>query len=151
MGIKTAFHINLRRLREEKNLSQKKAAAELGISQALLSHYEKGIRECKLDFLRKAAAYYSVSCDELLSGPETETPDEIPARNIQDSANNPYIKGVLRQNGEEFNTYHAMYNNLLVTRINKLFLSLSAKENADKAKAAGEAMLEQIRNSELIY
>ena len=38
-------------LRKEKGISQKQAAAELGISQALLSHYEKGVRECGLDFL----------------------------------------------------------------------------------------------------
>ena len=36
-------------LRKERGLSQKKAAEELCISQALLSHYEKGIRECGLD------------------------------------------------------------------------------------------------------
>lgn len=53
-------------LRKEKNLSQKQAADELGISQALLSHYEKGIRECGLDFVVKAADYYNVSCDYLL-------------------------------------------------------------------------------------
>lgn len=39
---------------------------ELGVSQALLSHYEKGIRECSLDFVVKAADYYNVSCDYLL-------------------------------------------------------------------------------------
>ena len=32
-------------LRKERGLSQKQAAADLGVSQALLSHYEKGIRE----------------------------------------------------------------------------------------------------------
>ncbi len=53
-------------LRKEKKLSQKQAAQELGISQALLSHYEKGIRECGLDFVVKAADYYHVSCDYLL-------------------------------------------------------------------------------------
>lgn len=53
-------------LRKERGFSQKKAAADLGISQALLSHYEKGIRECGLDFLVRAAAYYGVSCDYLL-------------------------------------------------------------------------------------
>lgn len=53
-------------LRKEKKLSQKQAAQELGISQALLSHYEKGIRECGLDFLIKVSDYYSVSCDFLL-------------------------------------------------------------------------------------
>lgn len=53
-------------LRKEKGMSQKQAAAELGISQALLSHYEKGIRECGLDFLVRAAKYYDVSCDYLV-------------------------------------------------------------------------------------
>lgn len=53
-------------LRKEKGLSQKQAAAELGISQALLSHYEKGIRECGLDFLVRVAKYYDVSCDYLV-------------------------------------------------------------------------------------
>ena len=52
------FSRNLTFLRKEKKLTQKQAAQELGISQALLSHYEKGIRECGLDFLIKAADYY---------------------------------------------------------------------------------------------
>lgn len=60
------FSRNITFLRKERNLSQKQAAAELGISQALLSHYEKGVRECGLDFVVKAADYYNVSCDYLL-------------------------------------------------------------------------------------
>ena len=48
-------------LRKERGLSQRRASDELGISQALLSHYEKGIRECGLDFLVKIADYYNVS------------------------------------------------------------------------------------------
>lgn len=58
-------------LRKERGLSQKQAAAELGVSQALLSHYEKGIRECGLDFVVRVADYYNVSCDYLLG----RTPD----------------------------------------------------------------------------
>ncbi len=60
--------------RKERKISQKQAAADLGISQALLSHYEKGIRECGLDFLVKAADYYNVSCDYLLG--RTASPNE---------------------------------------------------------------------------
>ena len=52
-------------------MSQKVAAADLKVSQALLSHYEKGIRECGLDFLVRAAGYYGVSCDYMLG----RTPD----------------------------------------------------------------------------
>ncbi|MBR5441705.1 MAG: helix-turn-helix transcriptional regulator [Clostridia bacterium] len=53
-------------LRTEKGLSQKTAAIELGISQALLSHYEKGIREFSLDFLCRVADYYDVTADYIL-------------------------------------------------------------------------------------
>ena len=41
----------LSNLRRSRGISQKKAAEELGISPALLSHYENGIRECGVDFL----------------------------------------------------------------------------------------------------
>lgn len=53
-------------LRQEKGLSQRAAAKDLGISQALLSHYEKGAREPGLNFVAKACRYYGVSADFLL-------------------------------------------------------------------------------------
>ena len=53
-------------LRREKGLSQKQAAAELNISQALLSHYENGIREPRMDFLVRACDYYQVTADRML-------------------------------------------------------------------------------------
>ena len=53
-------------LRKEKGITQKQAAADLGISQALLSHYEKGLRECGLDFLIRLCDYYNVSSDYIL-------------------------------------------------------------------------------------
>ncbi len=60
------FPVILSELRKERGLSQKEAAAKLGVSQALLSHYEKGIRECGQNFLIKAADFYGVTCDYLL-------------------------------------------------------------------------------------
>ena len=60
------FSARLADLRKKRGISQKQAASALGISQALLSHYEKGIRECSLDFVKKAAKYYDVTCDYLL-------------------------------------------------------------------------------------
>lgn len=56
----------LSQLRKERGISQKKAALDLGISQALLSHYEKGIRECGLDFVIRCSEYYGVTTDYLL-------------------------------------------------------------------------------------
>lgn len=60
------FSTVLSQLRKERGISQKKAATDLGISQALLSHYEKGIRECGLDFVIKCSEYYNVTSDYLL-------------------------------------------------------------------------------------
>ncbi len=65
----------LARLRRQRGISQKQAAEELGISPALLSHYENGIRECGLDFLLHIADYYGVSCDYLLGKSEFKNPD----------------------------------------------------------------------------
>lgn len=62
----TSISTRLVSLRKEKNLSQKEAAQYLGVSQALLSHYEKGIRECGLDFLCRASNFFDVSTDYLL-------------------------------------------------------------------------------------
>ena len=61
----------LSQLRKERGISQKKAATDLGISQALLSHYEKGIRECGLDFVIKCSNYYGVTTDFLLGVSES--------------------------------------------------------------------------------
>lgn len=69
----TKFSAILSQLRRERGISQKRAATDLGISQALLSHYEKGIRECGLDFVIKCAAYYGVTTDYLLGVSESRT------------------------------------------------------------------------------
>lgn len=60
-------------LRTEKGISQKAAAVDLGISQALLSHYEKGIREFSLDFLCRIAEYYNVTTDYILGRTDSRT------------------------------------------------------------------------------
>lgn len=60
------FNERLVQLRTEKGISQKEAAVDLGVSQALLSHYEKGIREYSLSFLCRVAEYYGVSTDYIL-------------------------------------------------------------------------------------
>jgi len=63
---KSMFAINLGKLRREKGLSQRQAAALLGVSQALLSHYETDAREPKLEFVLKICDYYSVTADFIL-------------------------------------------------------------------------------------
>ena len=60
------FSRTLALLRREKRISQRTAAGDLQVSQALLSHYENGLREPGLGFVVRAADYYGVSCDYLL-------------------------------------------------------------------------------------
>lgn len=60
------FSRTLSLLRQERGVSQRIVAGELGISQALLSHYENGIREPGLEFVVKVCNYYGVSADYLL-------------------------------------------------------------------------------------
>ena len=67
------FAETLLALRQGRNLSQRTAAADLGISQPLLSHYEKGTREPGLNFVCRACDYYGVSADYLLG--RSDRPD----------------------------------------------------------------------------
>ena len=60
------FGLVLSSLRRETGLSQRLAASGLGVSQALLSHYENGAREPKLEFVVKACDYFGVSADYIL-------------------------------------------------------------------------------------
>ncbi|MDD3347771.1 helix-turn-helix transcriptional regulator [Oscillibacter sp.] len=66
MASTTEFSRTLSLLRQERGVSQRTAAGDLGISQALLSHYENGIREPGLPFVVKACDYYHVSADYIL-------------------------------------------------------------------------------------
>ena len=74
--MKTKFCERITELRKSSGMSQKTASAKLGISQALLSHYEKGIRECGLDFVLKLAQLYDTSCDYILGRTVTKSDGE---------------------------------------------------------------------------
>jgi transcriptional regulator with XRE-family HTH domain len=72
MAMKPIFAEKLSRLRREAKQSLREAAAGLGVSQALLSHYENGAREPKLEFVVKACDYYGVSADYILGRSEAK-------------------------------------------------------------------------------
>ena len=73
-------------LRREKGLSQRRVAADLGVSQALLSHYENGAREPKLEFVLRACDYYGVTADHILGRVDDRTIQTLPAPQGCDSA-----------------------------------------------------------------
>lgn len=89
----TDFSRTLCLLRQEKGISQRKASTELGISQALLSHYENGIREPGLAFVKKVCDYYRVSADFLLGRTASRDGTMIEADELYDASGE---KGTLR-------------------------------------------------------
>ena len=80
------FARTLSLLRQERGVSQRKVAQELGVSQALLSHYENGIREPGLSFVARACDYYRVSADYMLGRTMNRDGSMIDAGEIADAA-----------------------------------------------------------------
>ncbi|MGI6180562.1 MAG: helix-turn-helix domain-containing protein [Agathobaculum sp.] len=77
------FSRTLALLRKEKKISQRTAAGDLGVSQALLSHYENGLREPGLSFVVRAADYYGVSCDYLLGRSMARDGSAVPSERME--------------------------------------------------------------------
>ncbi len=80
------FSRTLALLRREKKISQRTAAGDLAVSQALLSHYENGLREPGLNFVVRAADYYGVSCDYLLGRSMARDGSAVPAERMSEAA-----------------------------------------------------------------
>ena len=123
------FSRTLSLLRQEKGVSQRTAAGVLGISQALLSHYENGIREPGLSFVVKACDYYGVSADFLLGRTlsrqgTTIAPDEL--YDLSDEKDNSVRGGVLA----------LLSKKLLVNSVGALFDLLAKTGSRDAIRAA---------------
>lgn len=73
-------------LRQEKGVSQRAAAKELGVSQALLSHYENGRREPNLSFVVKVCDYYHVSADYILGRTLSKEGSMLTAEDVLNAA-----------------------------------------------------------------
>lgn len=56
----------IKQLREKRGIIQETLASELGITQQMLSKYERDITLIKVDILKKIAMYFNVTTDYLL-------------------------------------------------------------------------------------
>lgn len=127
----TDFSRSLALLRKEKKVSQREASKALGISQALLSHYENGAREPGLAFVRKACDYYNVSADFLLGRTLARDGAVILAEEMYDASEEK--DNVLR--GSVMAT---VAKKLLINSVSMLFDLLSKTDNRGAVKAATE-------------
>ena len=122
------FARTLSLLRQEKGVSQRTASSELGISQALLSHYENGIREPGLTFVVKACAYYNVSADYLLGRTLTRDGTTISAEELYDISQE-------KDNSMRGSVLALLSKKLLVNSVGMLFDLLAKTGNRDIIQA----------------
>ena len=128
----TDFSRTLSLLRQEKGISQRKAAAALGISQALLSHYENGIREPGLAFVSKVCDFYHVSADFLLGRSANRDGAMIEAAGLYDgSAEKGSLKGSIMA---------TLQKKLAVNTTGLLFDLLGHTNSREAITAAGDCI-----------
>lgn len=123
------FARTLSLLRQEKGVSQRAAAAQLGISQALLSHYEKGIREPGLPFVVRACDYYNVSADYLLGRTLTRDGTTIGAEELYDISEE-------KDNSMRGSVLALLSKKLLVNSVGMLFDLLGKTGSRETIRAA---------------
>ena len=133
-------------LRKERGISQKLAASQLGISQALLSHSEKGIRECGLNFLIRCADFYGVSCDYLLGRSPERTGSKLTVEDI------PEPDTVGKENVFKAGVLPVLNKKLIANSLNILFDMLS-KSNCKPLihEVSAFLMLSVYRMFRLVY
>ncbi|MDR1564820.1 MAG: helix-turn-helix transcriptional regulator [Oscillospiraceae bacterium] len=105
-------------LRKERNISQKEAADALGVSQALLSHYERGRRGCNLEFVIKASDYYGVSCDYILGRSPEKSGARITAEDIPEGDE---LKDNVLSRGAKGSVVATLNKKLIANSINVLY------------------------------
>ena len=133
------FSRTLSLLRQEKKVSQRTAAQALGLSQALLSHYENGIREPGLVFVVRACDYYGVSADFLLGRTLSRDGTTIAAEelyDISDEKSNSIRGGVLA----------LLSKKLLVNSIGVLFGLLGKTGSREAVQAASSYLSTAVYN-----
>ena len=126
------FSRSLSLLRQERGISQRAAAKELGISQALLSHYENGIREPGLAFVVRACDFYNVSADFLLGRSMSRDGTTIlDADSLHDASND-------RDNVLKGSVIATLSKKLLVNSLSVLFDLLGKMGNKKAIRAAAD-------------
>ena len=68
------FHLRLRDLREDNDLTQKEVAAYLGIDQRTYSNYETEKRSMPMEQYRSLAIFYQTSVDYLVGVTDSNEP-----------------------------------------------------------------------------
>lgn len=122
----------MRMLRKERGLKQKEVAEQLGVGQAILSHYENGKRECGIDFLVAVADFYGVSVDYLLGRTSSRNGMVVFSENLPESTvsesydGDPAGAGTLLRKKLITNSLEVVFSLLMKAKNNKLARAVSS-------------------------
>jgi len=100
---------NIRKLREERDFTQKQIAAELSIGYSNYNKMENGFREPSVEELQKLAKLYDITVDELIN-PEDITPKEVV---IQDKTVTEKIQLISQLNEDDKNAVYRIIDGML--------------------------------------
>ncbi len=147
-GITSVLASRLLEMRTERGIKQKDAAEALGLSQGLLSHYEKGIRECGLEFLSRAADYYGVTVDWLLgiTDDRNETVPEDP--DAVDEADELSVQAKMERSDKKMgaSVLPVLNRKLIYNGVNVLYYMLSEIDSNELTTAISDDILLAIYN-----
>ena len=71
------FDSRLKKLREEKNISQTQLAEDLGVTKGTISVWERGIRKPDFDKMEKIAAYFDTTLQFLLGNDDNRSQGQV--------------------------------------------------------------------------
>lgn len=128
-------------LRKERGLSQKKVASDLGIAQALLSHYENGKRECGLGFLVQVADYYGVSIDYLLGRTGSSSGTVVSEQELPESSVSEKYTGSIAGSAAFFR------KKLITNALEVIFALLSKTKNTELSKNVADYLTTAVYQS----
>lgn len=133
-------------LRKERNLSQKKVAEDLGIAQALLSHYENGKREPGLNFLIQAADYYNVSVDYLLGRTGSATGAVVSEQELTESSGSEKFAGNIALSAVFFR------KKIITNALDVIFMLLAKTKNNELCEKVADFLTTAVyRSYRMVY
>lgn len=115
---------NIKRIRKEKGILQKQAAATVGLNQSNYNKIENGHREPSVAVLKKLADLFGVSVDHLIE-PDKDLPKEV---HVADKATQEQLRLIEQLDEEDKKMIFRMIDKLLTNRKFKDFFQENMAE-----------------------
>lgn len=135
VNLVSIFGEKLKRLREEKGLTQENIARKLCISRATVSKYESGRRKPDIETMKTLSKYYGVSVDYIIGMTETAAFSSIDEDDFKSDCNNTEDRDNITKDEDIFRLAvkikkHNLDLNILEGIIDNILLLVNRKRNS---------------------